>query len=108
MDAGALNNRVDAVRRKVLKRFDRAVGPADFRRFHLLGRAEAEVETQVVLREIAAAPTDFAELLYTCGVNRDTRANRGAIALGPDELEEDAMVAVRIHVFEERGRFADV
>src|SRR5260370_42410408 len=94
----AFHDRINAVCRHILKCFDRAVRPTDFHGFHLFGRAEAEVETQIVLREIACAAADFAELLYARGANGYARADCGAVALPADELEQDAIIAIRISI----------
>src|SRR5260370_2401863 len=88
----AFHDRINAVCRHILKCFDRAVRPTDFHGFHLFGRAEAEVETQIVLREIACAAADFAQLLYARAANGDARADCGAVAPRAHELEQGSML----------------
>src|SRR5713101_2407536 len=99
-DSRPFHDRINAVCRNILKCLDRAVRPADFDGFHFFGRAQAEVEAQIVLREITSSASDFAELLNACSANRYARADCRAIALCADELEEDAMEAIRVHVFQ--------
>ena len=53
---------------------------------------------EIVLREIARAGADLAELLNTVGVDGDAGADGGAIALGADQVEEYAVVSVVIGV----------
>ena len=60
------------------------------------------------MREVTCAAADLTELLDASGANGYTRADCSAVALCTDELEEDAMITVGVHVFEERGRLADV
>src|SRR5260370_7100283 len=107
-DAGAFDNRVNGIASDVFRGFDFPARPANFDRFHFLGRAQAEVQTQIVLREVACAATDFAELFNTCGTNRYAGADCSAVALRADELEEDAMIAAGVFILEERRRLAHV
>src|SRR5712692_3243098 len=107
-DARALDDRVYRIGRDVFQGFDLAAGPANFHRFHFPGGAKAEVEAQIVLREVTSTAADFAELLYARGANGHARADRSAIAFGADQLEEDAVIAVGVHVFQERGRLVHV
>jgi len=55
--------------------------------FHFIGGTQAEVKTQIVLREIACASAHLAELLDSCGADGHTRADRSAVALCADEFE---------------------
>src|SRR5260370_23843866 len=107
-DSGAFQDRINAVRCDILKRFDRAIRPANFHRFHFLGCAQSEMQAQIVLRKITSAPVDFAKLLDASGANRYAGADRRAIALRANELEQNAVKSVRIPILEERGRLADV
>src|SRR6266581_4930631 len=107
-DAGAFDNRVDGVGGDILERLDLSAWPANLDRFHLRGGAQAEVQTQIVLREVACATADFAELFNTRGTNRYTGADCSAVALRADELEEDAMIAAGVFIFEKRRRLAHV
>src|SRR6266853_1738001 len=107
-DSRAFHDGINAVCRDILKCLDRAVRPANFHRFHFLGRSQAEMKTQIVLREIACAPVDLAELLNARGANGYARADRRAIALRANELEQNAMKSARVHILEKRGCLANV
>src|SRR5258708_1838806 len=107
-DAGAFDNRVNGIASDVFQGFDFPARPANFDRFHFLGRAQAEVQTQIVLREVACAATDFAELFNTCGTNRYAGTDCSAVALRADELEEDAMIAAGVFILDMRRRLAHV
>src|SRR6267378_4661792 len=107
-DARAFDNRVNGVGSDVFQGFDLAVRPANFDGFHFFGGAKAEVEAQIVLREVTSSAADFAKLLYARGANGYAGADGGAVALCADELEEDAMIAIGVPIFQERGRLANV
>jgi hypothetical protein len=83
---------VDGVGRDILQGFDGAIGPADFHGVHFRGGAEAEVQAEIVLRKIAGAAADFAELLHAGGVNGDASADGGAIGFSADQFEQHAVV----------------
>jgi hypothetical protein len=51
------------------------------------------MQAQIVLREVACASADFIELHELARAHGDARANRGAVALCADELEENAVIA---------------
>jgi hypothetical protein len=91
-DAGAFYDGVDGVGGDVAQGFGGAIGPADFDGVHFRGGAQAEVQTQIVLGEIAGAAAHFAELFEAAGMNSDARADCGAIAFGADQFEEHAMI----------------
>src|SRR5690242_6425188 len=86
-DARALNDRVDRIGCDVLECFNFSAGPADLHGFHFLGGTQAEVQAQIVLREITSSAAYLAELLNSRGTNRHARADRSAIALCADEFE---------------------
>src|SRR6266436_1796917 len=102
-DSRAFHDRINTVSSNVLERFDCSVRPANLHGFYFLGGAHSEMKAQIVLRKITSAPVDFAKLLDACGPNRYAGADRRAIALGADELEQNAMKPVRIPILEERG-----
>jgi hypothetical protein len=85
-EAGAFEEGVDGVDRKVSEGLVFAGGPANFELVDFGGFAEAEMEAEIVLREVAAAAAHFADLADAAGVQRDASANRGAIAFRADEL----------------------
>ena len=62
---------VNPVRRDVFHDLDLSRGPAHFDRLHLRRGPEAEVQAEIVLREIAGAAANFVELSKTSGVDRD-------------------------------------
>src|SRR5439155_10500774 len=107
-DPRALHNRVNTVGGHVLERFDRAVRPANLDGFHFFRRAQAKVEAQIVLREITPTATDFTELLDACRANRHARADRGAVALRADELEQHAVKAIRVRILQKRRCLAHI
>src|SRR5258708_39902650 len=102
-DSRTFDDRINAVCRNILKCLDRAVRPADFDGFHFFGRSQAEVEAQIVLREITSSASDFAALLNACSANRYARADCRAIALCAGEPEEAAMEATRVHALRKAG-----
>ena len=83
-DAGGFYDGVDGVGGDVLQRFDFATGPADLHRVDFCGFAEAEVEAEIVLGEIASAAADFGDLADATGVDGDASADGGAIAFCAD------------------------
>src|SRR5208282_1938399 len=83
-------------------------GPANFDRVDFGGFAEAEMETEIVLGEVARAAADFGDLADTGGLDGDAGSDGGAIALRADQFEEDAVIAIVVLVEEESGRLADV
>src|SRR5712691_2022189 len=99
-DARTFDEGVNGVGSDVFQSFDITAGPANFDGFHFFDGAETEVKTQIVLREITSSATDFAELLYACSTNGYSCADCGAVALCADELEEDAMIAIGVPIFQ--------
>ena len=55
--------------------------------------AQAEVEPQVVLRQIAAAAPHFIGLREIAGDDFDSRIQRQSVALRPGEFEADPVIA---------------
>src|SRR5205807_4955841 len=100
--------RVDEIGGDIAQQFGLAARPENFHRVHLVGRAQAKVRPQVVLREIAAAAPNFIELHDSGGVNGDTRADGGTIALGSNQVKGNAVVAVAGLVDQQRRWLADV
>src|SRR5437879_8742023 len=99
---------INVVPREILERLNLTIRPTDLDRFHPGCGSQTEVQTQVILRYVAATAAHFAKLLNTAGADGHARANCGAVALGANQLEQHAVVAVSIHVFEQRRGFADV
>jgi hypothetical protein len=107
-DTLALCDRVDEIGGKIAQHFSLAARPGNFQRVYLVGRAQAKVRPQVVLREIAGAGSNFIELHDLVGVNSDPRADGGTIALGSNQVKGNAVVAVAGLVDQQRRRLADV
>src|ERR1700675_1462484 len=107
-DSRAFHDGVNGVCGDILKRLDGAVWPADFDCVHFFSGAQAEVEAQIVLREVTSSAADFAELLHSCGANGYARTDSGTIALRANQLKQHAMITVGIHIFKERRWFANV
>src|ERR1700693_3859154 len=97
-DFRALHNRVNGVRSYIFQGFDFAARPANFDRFHFLRGAQAEVQPQIVLREIATAAVDFALQLHACCANGYLGSDCRAVALGTDKFEQDAMKTAGVHI----------
>src|SRR5260370_15986088 len=97
-DAFAFFDEDHLVRLDVLERFDEAAGPADFEEFDVFGFADAEVDTKIVLRKIAAAAAHFVNLrmqTLVAGKMRDAfdaRADAAAIGFCPDGFDCDPVV----------------
>src|SRR5439155_17323339 len=64
--------------------------------------------TEIVLRKITSAATNLAELTNARGKNCDARADRSAVALGADQLEQHAVIGVRGAIDQQCRRPADV
>src|SRR5258706_1025896 len=107
-DALAFHNSVNGVCGDILERFGFAVWPANFDGVHFCRRAETKMQAQVVLREITSAAMDFAELLNTCRADGHAGADRSAIAFCADQIKQGAMVAIGIHVLEQRASLTNV
>jgi len=61
-DAFALFDEDHLVRLDIFQCFDEAAGPADFEELDAFCFADAEMDAEIVLREIAAAAADFVDL----------------------------------------------
>src|ERR1043165_8084298 len=96
------NDGINIVSGKFLERLNVPVGPANLDRIDLGGSSQAEVESQIVLRKITASAAHFTELLHAATSDHQSRPEGCTIALCPDELEKDAVIAIRIHVLQER------
>src|SRR6202521_5504869 len=106
--ARPLHNRINGVRSNILQGFDHAVRPANFDGVHFRGGAQAKVQTQIILREIACAAANLAELLDATSANGRTRTDRCAIALGAHEVKQNPVKIVAISIQKNRRRFSDV
>src|SRR5260370_32890553 len=90
----ALRDGVDEIGGDIAQHVGPAARPGNFPLVHLVGRSHAEVQPQVVLREIAAAGTNFIELHDPGGMNGNPRSDGGTIALGSDQMKGNAVIAV--------------
>ena len=79
-----------------------AAGPADLQRFDLGGAANAEVQAEIALRNVAAAAADFPDLMMAVDAQGYASADGVAIGLCADELDGDPVSLGRI-VFQEAG-----
>src|SRR5260370_25730021 len=85
----------------VLPRIDLPAGPANLQRLDLIRFPQAEVNAQVVLRDIAAAATDFIDLLvglWLIGRMRNAaqaRADAAAIGFRADRAHLDPVEPMR-------------
>src|ERR1700719_2666792 len=66
------------------------------------------MKPQIILRKIASAASYFIKLRHSTGFDRNARADCRTIALGPDQMEEHAVIRILICVEQKRWRFADV
>src|SRR5262250_914828 len=94
LDPFPFNDRIDVVAGNILERLHITIRPANLDRFYLVGGAQAEVQAQVVLRQVAPPAANFTELLDTGGADGHASANRGPVALRADELKEDTVKPV--------------
>ena len=108
MNSRGFDDGVDGVGGKIVEGVDRAGRPADFYGVDFGGFAEAEMEAEIVLGEVAAAAADFGDLADAGGMDGDASADGGTIAFCADQFEEDAVIGIVVLVEKERGRFADV
>ena len=69
-----------------------SVGPEDFYFVDAGGGAEAEVQAEIVLREVAATAADFAQLLELAGGDADAGVEGEAVGGGALEIEADPVV----------------
>ena len=76
---------------KALDRLSR--GPFHLDQINHIRRANAEVQAQIVLRNIAPPATNFAKLHQFFVCDSDPGANREAVALGPDQLKKYAVIS---------------
>src|SRR5882672_12336943 len=98
-DAFAFLDEDHLVRLDVFQRFDEAAGPADFEQLHLVRFADAEMDAQIILREISAAAAYFVDLRMQTLLARkmrdalDARADPAAIGFRADGFDFDPIVA---------------
>src|SRR5579863_1383948 len=82
----------------VLQRIDLSAGPADLKQIYLLSLANAEVNTQIVLGDVAAAAAYFIDLRMRLRLPRHSRdapnprADAAAIRLHSDRAHFDPIV----------------
>src|SRR5262249_46444563 len=108
LDSLSFDYGIYKVRSNILERLNIAVRPANLDRLDFARGAQAKMQPQVILRQVAGSSAHFAELLYSSGPDVHPGANRSAIALCRDELEKDAMIPIGIHVLKQGRRLADI
>ncbi len=74
--------------------------PVNFNAVDLCSRAETEVQTQIVLRKIAATAVNFIGLRHSAGDDFDAGVEGEAIAFGSSELETDPMTPWNAGIFQ--------
>src|SRR5262245_50238448 len=79
--ARALHQAVDLARGQVAERLPQALGPKHLDRLDLRGLAEAEVEPQIVLRDVAGARVDLGDLRHAARGEADRGADAEAVFL---------------------------
>src|SRR6266403_4446874 len=98
-DAFAFFDEDDLIGLDVFEGFDEAAGPADFEELDGFGFADAEMDAQIILREIAATAAHFVDLrMQTLLAGPmsdafDARADAAAIGFRADGLDFDPVVA---------------
>jgi hypothetical protein len=80
-DPLSFDDGVDLVGCDIFEIFDLASRPADLNEIDLRGGAQAEMQTQIILRKIAPATADFVKLRHRSRVNRHARANCSPVTL---------------------------
>jgi hypothetical protein len=70
-------------------RFGFAAGPSNADLVYALRRAETEVDSHVIMGEVAASAPHLADLRSPCGFNFDTGADGIAVTGSADETEAD-------------------
>jgi hypothetical protein len=80
----------------------------DFHVVDVIVGSEAEVKTQVVLREIACAAAHLVRLNQISGSNLDSGADREAVAFCPREFEGNPVVAGGANIAENHRRTIEI
>src|SRR5579863_9347103 len=86
--------RVEPVGGKVVYDFSFAGGPKDFYAIKVVVRSQAEVDAQVVLRQIAAPAADLIDLNQVSGEGLEAGIQRQTIAFGSRQFKFDPVVMV--------------
>src|SRR6267154_2274707 len=102
------HNRIDRVGGDIFQHLHFASGPTDLYGIDFRGGAEAKMLTEVVLREITSAATNIAELTNARSKDCDARADRSAVTLGADQLEQHAVIGVRGAIDQQCRRLAHI
>jgi hypothetical protein len=104
LNAFAFDDGVDGVCGYVGYLFVCATGPQDLDLGDSIDLAEAKVQAQVTLREVAIAGVNFVNHLRVGGAYDDARSDGGTVAFGSFEFEEDAVVLILCVVQKNGGR----
>ena len=75
----------------------------DLNALYFVSRSQAEVDAEIILREIAAAGPNLFCLRYTARCALDSRAYRGAVTLGTREFEANPVIPGRAAVTKNQG-----
>src|SRR6266849_1366594 len=89
---GTFFQRVQRIRRQIVKTLHQSARPAYLHRFGLRGGTKAEVYPQVILRNIAGPASHFVDEHSLAILNDNSCANPVTIRAYPDSLESNPMV----------------
>src|SRR5215472_6639007 len=98
-DAGTLQDGIKLVGGEVRERIGFARWPENFHAVDPGRDTQPEMQTQIVLREVAATAMNFVRLRHAAGNHLDARADSEAVALRAGQFETDPMPGVNAMVF---------
>src|ERR1700675_3997760 len=90
--SGTFFQRVQRIRRQIVKTFHESARPAHLHRFGLGGGTKTKVYPQVILRNIAGAAAHFVDERSLAALNVNSCANSVTIRACPHGLEGNPMV----------------
>ena len=93
---------------KVGQRFGVAGGPMDLDLIDLRCVCQSEMDSQIVLREVAAATVNFVGLRHATGDDRDSRIQRETIALGAGQFKADPVTSWNSAISQDHRAAVDV
>src|ERR1700744_2386856 len=107
-DSGSFEDGVKVIGSYVGELFDRARRPSDFDGVDASRLCQPEMQTQIVLGEIAAAAANLIGLRHASSGESDARPEPQPIALCPGQFEADPMCAQDAVVVKNHRRAIDV
>ncbi len=84
-----LFDQIELVGLHIVEHLPQAARPLDLDGLGVRRLAQAEMQTEIALRNVASTAAHLLQLLVTTGTHGDPRANRGAIGLRASELQRD-------------------